>query len=384
MKKNIILLSFMFLLSAASFGQINFTMTNLGGGKYEVYATVTRAFPATSQGILGNIGLVFGTLNSTVTTAPTYSFVINPTLNTYYHGTYSQTVTSPSVYNGYTAQSFNELSSATGTQPNAYTANTTIDLGTLTASGGAPAGIVNTDIYLLDFANGGGDGNGNTYIQDGAGTYYTPSNGNSYFVTTTGSTGTTKGGTNNPQYLGPNNSILPVLFTKLTGTANGCMANLAWQTASESNSAYYDVEASLNGTQFTKVAQVASKNSVKGAAYNFAYAMGNGVNFYRLKAVDFDENYTYSGVVTVTGTGACGGGILVTVSPNPASNTINVSGIATGSSLSLFDMGGKKMTQLLSTSTNQTIDISNFGSGIYTLLISGTNGNSKTVKVIKL
>lgn len=383
MRRFLLFLSFLFLLSAASSGQVFFTMTNLGNGRYEVYATLTQEFPATEKGILGNVGLVFGTMNSPETVAPTYSFTINPTFNTYYGGAYTQVQTDAAMYGGYTYQSFNLLSSPVGTAPRAYPAGSVIDLGTLAATGGVPASVVDTGVSMMDFSSGGADGNGNTYVQDGSGTYYTPSYGNAGFKTTTGPTGTTAGGTGDPIYLKPNKTILPVRFASIGGTASGCMANLVWKTGSESNSAYYDVEASLDGKVFAKVAQVPSKNRPMGADYSFAYALNSGTNFYRLKAVDFDGHFAYSGVVMVNGTGACGNSIQLSVLPNPTSSTVNVSGIATGSTLSLFSMGGQKLWQSVGTSTNQVINIGTYASGVYMLRVIGANGAEKTVKVIK-
>ncbi len=99
---------------------------------------------------------------------------------------------------------------------------------------------------------------------------------------------------------------LPVTLTSFTGTSNGCTAALAWQSATEENNSYYEVQASTNGTGFTAAGKVASKNSATGASYSYQYnGLKIGNNFFRLKMVDLDGKFTYSPTVAVTGTGDC-------------------------------------------------------------------------------
>ena len=64
MKKNIVLFSLLLLFCGASFGQIVYTMSFNGSGKYEVYATLTQDFPATNAGILSQYSFVFGTVDT--------------------------------------------------------------------------------------------------------------------------------------------------------------------------------------------------------------------------------------------------------------------------------------------------------------------------------
>lgn len=184
-------------------------------------------------------------------------------------------------------------------------------------------------------------------------------------------------------YFASSNVVLPVALVSFTGTASGCTANLAWQTATELNSSYYAVEASLGGSSFAQVGKVASKNSATGASYAYASALGSGTTYFRLKAVDNDGMFTYSPVVAVTGTGACSTGASVTVSPNPTRDVLNIQGLSTGSTVSVYGVNGQKMTSVIATGTNQRINIGLFAKGVYVLRILATDGSVSNVKVIK-
>jgi hypothetical protein len=94
---------------------------------------------------------------------------------------------------------------------------------------------------------------------------------------------------------------LPVELTAFSAEQQGQSALLRWATASERNSAYFEVQSSLDGQQFTRLTRVAGQgNSTQAHAYTWAdltwsgYAAG--IVYYRLKQVDADGASTYSPV----------------------------------------------------------------------------------------
>lgn len=188
-----------------------------------------------------------------------------------------------------------------------------------------------------------------------------------------------------PFTIGSNNSstMLPITLVSFTGIASGCMANLAWKTATETNSNYYAVEASTDAANYNQVAKVNSKNSATGAGYTYASALGSGLTYFRLKAVDNDGKFIYSSVVTVTGTGACGMSSSVMVSPNPTKNVINIQGLTIGNTISIYGINGQKMTSVIATGTNQSINISSFAKGVYMMRTKAADGTLSNVKVVK-
>lgn len=184
--------------------------------------------------------------------------------------------------------------------------------------------------------------------------------------------------------VGTNSALLPIALVRFVGAANGCIVNLAWQTATEINSSHYDVQLATNGTDFTKVAEVKSNNSATGATYTYAYKLGSGTHYFRLKAVDNDAHFMYSPIVPVNGSGACGTGLQVMALPNPAANLINIIGLDGGKSLiTLYDMHGKRLAETTTSATTQSINISMYAKGAYIITIQAANGSVSSIKVVK-
>jgi hypothetical protein len=112
---------------------------------------------------------------------------------------------------------------------------------------------------------------------------------------------------------------LPVELAQFTATTSGLAAvRLTWATASEKNSAVFEVERSADGRTFARIGTVAAAGSNSSAR---SYALldtklptGAATLYYRLKQVDADGTFSYSPVRTVTLTGAAAGLALY---PNP-------------------------------------------------------------------
>ncbi|RZK45823.1 MAG: T9SS type A sorting domain-containing protein, partial [Hymenobacter sp.] len=97
---------------------------------------------------------------------------------------------------------------------------------------------------------------------------------------------------------------------------------LAWATASELHSARFEVERSLDGQVFEKVAAVAAQGSSAQAHEYAAQDAGapSGQLYYRLRMVDVDGTAAYSPVATV----AAGAAGELTLAPNPAHDQLGL------------------------------------------------------------
>jgi uncharacterized delta-60 repeat protein len=101
--------------------------------------------------------------------------------------------------------------------------------------------------------------------------------------------------------LGNANAPLPVELAAFTAQAEGPAARLQWTTASEKNNAYFDVERSLNGREFSKIGQEQGQGS-KATATSYTFLdkqLPAGTSYYRLRQVDLDGTTSYSPVRTV-------------------------------------------------------------------------------------
>ncbi|MFO0332587.1 MAG: hypothetical protein ACK514_14685, partial [Bacteroidota bacterium] len=95
---------------------------------------------------------------------------------------------------------------------------------------------------------------------------------------------------------------LPIVLKTFNASLGGSTSVwLNWVTSSELNNDYFEVQRSLDGESFEKIAIVKGKGTT---TLENNYQLNDkrptrGVNYYRLKQVDFDGKYTYSYVVSV-------------------------------------------------------------------------------------
>lgn len=100
-------------------------------------------------------------------------------------------------------------------------------------------------------------------------------------------------------------AALPVELLSFNGVPLAKSVLLKWQTVTETNSDYMAVEHSEDGRNFTEIGRLAGAgNSLSMIDYELIDEKpGQGINYYRLRQVDFDGATAYSEVVTVRFTG---------------------------------------------------------------------------------
>lgn len=116
---------------------------------------------------------------------------------------------------------------------------------------------------------------------------------------------------------------LPVELVQFTARLSGPHVAVRWETASERNSAYFEVERSLDGRYFQPLGRVAAAgNSTSRRNYSFLDAEpALGTTYYRLHQVDIDGKSQYSSVVPLTTATTAQG---ITLYPNPAAAEVNL------------------------------------------------------------
>ena len=146
---------------------------------------------------------------------------------------------------------------------------------------------------------------------------------------------------------------LPVELSAFTATAAGPGAvRLAWATASETNSAAFDVERSTDGRIFGRIATVAAAGSSTALrTYVLTDAQlppGLVTLHYRLRQVDQNAAFSYSPVRSVKMTGPYSSSLAL--APNPARATV-LTGAVPGASVNVFDaLGQLVLTNLVDAS----------------------------------
>ncbi|MDQ2769949.1 MAG: fibronectin type III domain-containing protein [Bacteroidota bacterium] len=140
---------------------------------------------------------------------------------------------------------------------------------------------------------------------------------------------------------------LPVELAAFTATAAGPAVRLAWATASEKNSARFEVERSTDGREFERLGMVAASGSSSSArAYGYLdnqvpkTPSPQALLYYRLKQVDLDGSFSYSPVRTVALTAKAEAGLALY--PNPAhGGAATLTGARPGTLVTAFDTLGR-------------------------------------------
>jgi hypothetical protein len=170
---------------------------------------------------------------------------------------------------------------------------------------------------------------------------------------------------------------LPITLRNFTIIKQSTNNMLAWQLTANNNIKYVDIEASSNGTTFTKIATV---NTVSGVQdYNYIdNSLQGDVVFYRLKMTDEVNNVTVSNIIR-TFTNKFGGVVLY---PNVVKNTATLQVLDAsliGTQAILSNVKGNVLQRISITTNQQLIDLSKYAAGVYVMRFN--NGN--TLKLIK-
>ena len=216
-------------------------------------------------------------------------------------------------------------------------------------------------------------GNNSQKFKIGTNTIWTSNNG-----TVTGPTTATS-----------SSSPLPIELVFFNAVLNNKIeVKLNWQTATESSNDYFEIERSLDGVTFEELHIIDSKsidgNSLQALNYEIAdLNPKKGINYYRLKQVDFNTKTSYSQIVSVDFNKA--GDFSFNVFPNPNDGRtfdISLEGIENGDAVSItvYDVtGNESYSETLkiseSENLNHSINLENkLSSGIY--MVSATTDKS--------
>ena len=185
------------------------------------------------------------------------------------------------------------------------------------------------------------------------------------FITKTGSCNAADCDTT---FIGAQGGPLPVTLGAFTAFRSKQTVTLNWSTELEIDSKEFVIQRG-DGNTFTGVGVVnATGNSSTKLNYTFTDNNNSTVTtYYRLKNVDNNGRFTYSGIRTIKGIGAAA---EVTVFPNPAraNSRMSVTGAAPNSSIQLVDFSGKVIKNI-SNNTMNSLDLSGVNNGTYLLRI---------------
>lgn len=146
----------------------------------------------------------------------------------------------------------------------------------------------------------------------------------------------------------------------------------------------------MDGVHFSPLGQVASVFSDFTLAQQYSFedaSPAEGLNYYRLKMVDIDGQYSYSGVLIIRTNGS---GIQITATPNPFTDHVAITIQSTSNetaNLRVFNSEGRlvwRKTTYVNAGTNVQYfnDLQSLLPGVYILKVNkgNTTGEFKLIK----
>ncbi len=186
--------------------------------------------------------------------------------------------------------------------------------------------------------------------------------------------------------IGPSTIPLPVHFIGLVANRNtDNSVALKWDVTEEVNVQEYQVERSNNGSIFTSVGSVTAKGK---SIYNFTDANATGQTvYYRIKNVDWDGKYKYSGVVKINGANMNSYSNDMMIYPNPAQDEVTIAHkkMTRGATLVVTTVDGKvvKQVTVVEGASHTPITVTGLTRGMYFIRLVDENGNAQMGKLLK-
>lgn len=176
--------------------------------------------------------------------------------------------------------------------------------------------------------------------------------------------------------------VIPVTFTGLAVKKEACNIKVNFSAENEINTDRYEIEASKDGTNFTRMGQVKATHAIN---YNTQFVLSDNIKstfiHVRVKSVDLDGRYQYTETKTVKGT--CEENQAVILYPNPVPARQNSFTIESKENLftetvtiSISDIAGKQISNVQFKPANPRqlkYEIGNVAAGQYIIKIESKN-----------
>jgi hypothetical protein len=173
------------------------------------------------------------------------------------------------------------------------------------------------------------------------------------------------------------NPVEFISFEAKTISENKAVLN--WSTASETNNSHFEVERSLDARDFETIGRVTGKGTTE-ITQQYTYfdeTPLRGLNYYRLKQVDYDGKFSHSIIRSVKIQD-----IDIKVVPNPASDFLEIRGLNNGKQLEIIDLSGKVIYRRnIENASELNVQSSNFAKGIFVVRVLYNDNTTFTTKI---
>ena len=187
---------------------------------------------------------------------------------------------------------------------------------------------------------------------------------------------------------------IPVELTSFTGNVNNLgQVVLNWETATELNNLMFEVERRTETSEFRTVGFVEGNGTTtEPKSYSYTdITADQGINYYRLKQIDYNGTYEYSDIVEVEVTGPLTFNLEQNY-PNPFNPSTNIKYSVPESGnikLSVYNLVGEEVAVLVNGFSQSgfyevSFDASNLPSGVYLYKLQSANSvQTKKMMLLK-
>lgn len=179
--------------------------------------------------------------------------------------------------------------------------------------------------------------------------------------------------------------VLPVKFSSFFATKNGQNVNLNWSTEIESDNSHFNVEKSVDGSNWKSIAMVMG-NGNSSTTKSYSYTDKNvqpSVVYYRLSQVDVNGNATYTSVKVIRSNEESNSTTVYATSKQSIAVDFNKQ-ISNNMVIRVFNTGGQIVAELKiqSSSYRVNVPVANAATGIYVVQVSDNNGFAESKRVM--
>jgi hypothetical protein len=175
---------------------------------------------------------------------------------------------------------------------------------------------------------------------------------------------------------------LPVELSYFKGENTTAGNLLTWQTASEESNEGFGIQRSADGKNWETI-HFAAGNGTTLETQNYTFtddAPLAGVNYYRLKQVDFDGQFEYSNIVNIQ-TIESSKHQNINIYPNPVTDELTIEN-GQGTAI-IYNAVGQSVQEANIDASKVQLKVSELPQSIYTIHIRKTNGESITKQFVK-
>jgi len=159
---------------------------------------------------------------------------------------------------------------------------------------------------------------------------------------------------------------LPVEYYNILVTITNFYIKITWSVATQINNDKYIIEHGTEGRNFASIGEIAgdgTSNIIKN--YEYIHTSPSiGMNYYRIKQVDYDGKYSYSDIASVRYDGSGETNIF----PNPATSNVTIT-TSEPASIQIFDVYGRVLSKQEIQKGQNTINLGELPSGMLIFVV---------------